>query len=497
MAIIPNGAVAAGSILKAVLIFLILLFFYAVFKAVYNIYFHPLSRYPGPKAAAATKIPVAYVSWTGRLSHWQLALHERYDSDVVRISPDELSFISASAWQDMYGSRQGRINPFTKDLGIYAGVDNILTANDADHSRMRRLLSHAFSDKALRDQEPLVQTYVDNLMTGLRSHTENVNLANWFNWTTFDIIGDLAFGEPFDCLKGKTYQPWVAMLMDHLKYVVFLSVLLRFPPLLQLATRFLPAKAVQARIDHGRMSKEKVERRLESTTDRPDFMSYIIRHNGTKGGMSLEELHENSALFIAAGSETTATLLAGAVWSLLKNPMWMQKLKDEVRLKFARAQDIRLQETDKLKILHAVISESFRMYPPALSGQPRVSPPMGDYISGFFVPPKTGVSLNVYAACMSHRNFTSPGTFAPSRWLSDAQYENDKLDVVQPFSVGSRNCIGKNLANAEIALILTRLMWEFDITLAEETDKDWHDQQAWFTWKKKPLMVQIREREPL
>lgn len=307
---------------------------------------------------------------------------------MVRISPDELSFISASAWKDIYASRQGNPNPFTRDLGIYAGVKNILTANDADHSRMRRLLSHAFSDKAIRDQEPIIQTYVDNLMTGLRNQRGNVNLADWFNWTTFDIIGDLAFGEPFDCLQEITYQPWVAMIMDSLKYVAFLSVLVRFPPSLKLAIRFLPAKARRARMDHERMSREKVERRLESTTDRPDFLSYIIRHNGTKGGMSQEELHKNSALFITAGSESTASLLAGAVWFLLKNPRWMQKVQDEVRSKFALAQDIKLQETDELKILHAVVLESFRMHPPAVSGQPKVSPPQGDFVSGFFVPPK-------------------------------------------------------------------------------------------------------------
>ncbi|KAL9581558.1 MAG: hypothetical protein Q9212_003829 [Teloschistes hypoglaucus] len=498
MAIIPaTTATAFGSILRAMLILLVFLLLYALFKAFYNIYLHPLSTFPGPKAAAATKIPVAYVSWIGRQPHWQLALHEKYDSDVVRISPDELSFISASAWKDIYASRRGNPSPFTRDLGVYAGVQNILTANDADHSRVRRLLSHAFSDKALRDQEPIIQTYVDDLMTGLRKHQGNVNLADWFSWTTFDVIGDLAFGEPFDCLKETTYQPWVAMIINSLKYIAFLSVLLRFPPSLKLAIRFLPAKARQARIDHERMSREKVERRLKSTTDRPDFLSHIIRHNGTKGGMSQEELHQNSALFITAGSDSTASLLAGAVWSLLKNPIWMQKVKDEVRSKFTKVQDISLQETDELTILHAVVLETFRMYPPAVTGQPKVSPPQGDFVSGFFVPPKTGVTINQYAAGMSQRNFTSPRTFAPSRWLDDAQYKDDKLDVVQPFSVGTRNCIGKKIANAEIALVLTRLFWEFDVVLARETDKEWHDQDAWFTWKKKPLLVQIRERESL
>ncbi len=153
---------------------------------------------------------MAYVSWHGELSHWLRGLHEQYDSDVVRISPDELSFISPAAWKDMLGSRQGGINPFAKDKIVFGGIQNIVTANDADHSRIRRLLSHAFSDKALREQEPLIQGYIDSLVAGLKKSMDSdgkADLSNWFNWMTFDIIGDLAFGEPFDCLKDATYQP--------------------------------------------------------------------------------------------------------------------------------------------------------------------------------------------------------------------------------------------------------------------------------------------------
>lgn len=308
------------------------------------------------------------------------------------MSPDELSFISPAAWKDMLANRQGRINPFTKDKIAFGGVRNLLTANDADHSRIRRLLSHAFSDKALREQEPIIQSYIDSLIAGLKKHCHGskgtADLANWFNWMTFDIVGDLAFGEPFDCLKETTYQPWVKLLMNNLKAVVLTSVTLRFPPFDKAIAKFIPHKVKQDRIDHYSMSKEKVNRRLDSKTDRPDFISHIIRHNGTKGGMTREEIQVNSGVFIAAGSETTATLLCGALWSLCNNSAHMDRLQDEIRSKFSSAEEINLQKTDNMTYLHAVVSESFRMYPPGLAGQARVSPPSGDYIDGHYIPPK-------------------------------------------------------------------------------------------------------------
>lgn len=166
---------------------------------------------------------------------------------------------------------------------------------------------------------------------------------------------------------------------------------------------------------------------------------------------------------LTAPALLTLAQLAAAVWSLIQNPTYMEKLQREVRCQFRTAEDIKLQNLDNLDFLHAVISETFRMYPPAVAGQPRIAPPAGDFISGYWVPPKvtpglgystckdadlvratqTGVQINQYAAYMSRRNFLSRSIFAPSRWLNDAQYAGDKRDVLQPFSVGTRNCIGK------------------------------------------------------
>lgn len=66
----------------------------------------------------------------------------------------------------------------------------------------------------------------------------------------------------------------------------------------------------------------------------------------------------------------------------------MDRVQQEIRSKFLAADEIRLAQLDNLEFLHAVLSESFRMYPPAVVGQPRVAPPTGDFVSGYWVPPK-------------------------------------------------------------------------------------------------------------
>ena len=78
-------------------------------------------------------------------------------------------------------------------------------ANDADHARQRRALSHAFSTKALLEQEYIVKAYIDvfsNKMREFAERGEMVDVVDWFAYTTFDIIGDMALGEPFGCLTN-------------------------------------------------------------------------------------------------------------------------------------------------------------------------------------------------------------------------------------------------------------------------------------------------------
>jgi cytochrome P450 len=69
----------------------------------------------------------------------------------------------------------------------------------------RRYFSHAFSEKSLREQEPIIQSYIELLVEKLHENVgKNNNIANWYKFTTFDVIGDLVFGESFDCLKSAT-----------------------------------------------------------------------------------------------------------------------------------------------------------------------------------------------------------------------------------------------------------------------------------------------------
>lgn len=91
----------------------------------------------------------------------------------------------------------------------------------------------------------------------------------------------------------------------------------------------------------------------------------------------------------------------------------------------------------------ACLREALRRYPPVAGPLPRVVPKGGANIAGYFVPGGTVVGVSQWAMNHSGRNFSDPLAFIPERFLAPDEFPGDKLDTVQPFSVGPRDCIGK------------------------------------------------------
>ena len=128
----------------------------------------------------------------------------------------------------------------------------------------------------------------------------------------------------------------------------------------------------------------------------------------------------------------------------------------------------------------------------------RVVRPGGASIAGQWVPGGTSVALQQYAACRSDLNFRRPTEFLPQRWLADPEFAHDRRAASQPFSVGPRNCIGRQLAYAEMRLILARILWRFDMELdwGSMGSNDWLlEQPVWVLWYKSPLWVKLSPRE--
>ncbi|KAK2728646.1 trichothecene c-15 hydroxylase [Colletotrichum kahawae] len=413
---------------------------YTLLSAIYNLTLHPLAKHPGPKLWAASRLP------------------------------------------DFIDERHA----------------DLISANREDHARYRRILSHGFSAKSMQDQQPIIKSYIDLLIERLHTIAGRgpLDVVSWYNFTTFDIIGDLAFGESFGCLENSDYHPWVRLIFDDIKVGIYFFVFKSYKLLEPLLKMFVPKSLLDKRVSHYQLIEEKLDRRIAMGTPRPAFAQSMLNKTGDEA-LTRTELIMHSRLLIVAGSETTATALSGATYLLCSNPSTLAKLTQEVRSAFASEDDIDIITTAKLDYLQAVLEEALRMYPPVPSALPRVTPPGGQEILGQWIPGNTTLDIWHWAMYHNEKNFRKPFEFHPERWMGDPEFANDSLDALKPFHIGPRNCLGMNLAYAEMRMILARVIYNFDLQLAEES-RDWlrcDEHQVHILWNKPPLKVHMTPRK--
>lgn len=345
--------------------------------------------------------------------------------------------------------KQGRLQ-FQKVLGVRPshGAYSIFTAPDEIHARQRKMLSHAFSTKALMEQEELLRTYVDMLTSIVREHAQGkrvIDIVAYFEYTTFDIIGDLCFHESFHNLDKQRPHPTLKNVRSSFKSGPRLLAIQNLPFGVHILD-VVRKRAAPKRFAMVEQARERVSKRIEEGEGRPDFMTRILPHFREDGtGISKSELDLTMLALTVAGAETTATNLSGCLYFLTQNRHVLKKLQDEIRNAFSSRKDITLLSLSHLPYLFAVIEETLRLYPPVPIDLPRRTPPEGASICGHRVPGGVVVGVPHYTAYHSSQNFSKPDAFLPERWLADrdAEFEKDRRDVFEPFSAGPRNCLGK------------------------------------------------------
>jgi cytochrome P450 len=109
-----------------------------------------------------------------------------------------------------------------------------------------------------------------------------------------------------------------------------------------------------------RRAMETVERRIQRDSDRKDFLAYILAANDEKG-MTRAEIHVNARALVVAGSETTATLLAGVTFYIVMLPIIYHKVVSEIHSAYKPEDEITLSSVHEVEYLIAVLSEALRL----------------------------------------------------------------------------------------------------------------------------------------
>ncbi|KAE8375424.1 cytochrome P450 [Aspergillus bertholletiae] len=454
----------------------------------YRAFCHRLRGYPGPFLARLSNFYVTFLSAKKLHLYGEIQrLHRQY-GDYVRIGPTELSITDPKAVKALYSGQA------TVSKGPWYTVSeprvSLQTARDRkEHARRRKVWDQAFSSKALRDYEPRVSSYIVQLLEAVRKNVGNpMDMAKWFNYYSFDVMGDLSFGKPFDMLVGGQDTYFSKQVHADMKSVGLFSHLTWLFPFFK-RIPILNAEFIK----FWNWIEGRVEERIKNTPDRPDVFSWILDafQKGPKTKQDHLDLHGDANLIIVAGSDTTAAMLTSLFFHLAVDPTWQAKLQAELD----ELSDLSHESLTSIKLLDALINETMRLHPAVPSGTQRKTPSEGLHIGDKYIPGDVIVCIPSHTLFRDERVFVRPEEFLPERWTTQPELVKDASAFI-PFNAGPYSCVGKQLALMELRCVTAEILSRYTVEFAkEQTVDDFLDgKRDAFTLVTGPLKLVFQER---
>lgn len=309
---------------------------------------------------------------------------------------------------DRANSQLGRMRQVQRHQGEQVRSVSFLSMDPPDHTRLRRLVSKAFTAKVIAGMRPKIQAIVDELFAAFSSDGEA------------DIVPQLAYPLPVRIITDMLGVP----LADHDRFEDWSRNLVRgLDPMISIGDPAILAEIDKASQDLAAYFVDLIAKRRKDLGD--DLLSKLVLAEEAGDQLTEEELVATCILLLVAGHETTANLIANGVLALLRNPGQLAALRADPSL------------------IDGAVDEILRYDPPV---QLTTRVVMRDTTVGSVTVPEGGVLLLLLAAAnRDPKVFDDPDRFDITR---DARKHLS-------FAAGAHFCLGAPLARLEASVALT------------------------------------------
>ncbi|KAM5467008.1 hypothetical protein MauCBS54593_005628 [Microsporum audouinii] len=327
-----------------------------------------------------------------------------------------------------------------------------------------------------------------------------IRLDHAFSAFSGDIIGKICLDsgdESKTFLSHPTFNPECGTRYDTIHTIVrSIPLFTAFPWIVQVVS-FIPESILLRAFPRGQMfnnfkdvAKQHIYRALRDTeeskktgkkdTHHASLFHYIATSDMPESERSPERLAKEAQVLLGGGTASTARTIGFTAFYIMSVPEIRSRLEDELRDVMADwPQRIpSWAELEKLPFLQALIKESLRLSYGVMHRLPRISPDVPIQYKQYSIPPGVPVGMSAYFMHSDANAFPEPDKYIPDRWLGKITPETHRSYV--PFTRGSRNCLGMNLAMSEMSLILAVLFRphgpKFELFGTDESDvKQAHD----------------------
>ena len=306
----------------------------------------------------------------------------------------------------------------TDRIEIFGSAPRLLFSDPPTHTRLRKLVSRAFTPKRIKDLEPKIREFTTQLLDRVAAKGEFELMADLAIPLPVMVIAEMLGVPPADYEQFKTWSDAIVDADNTLPGVPL-------PPVVKDAfdalSKFFIGEVAKRRQNPG-----------------PDLVSALVAARDENDALSEEELIAFAILLLLAGNETTTNLIGNGTLALMRHPDEMERLWRDAAL------------------IPSAIEEMLRYDPPAQSVV-RISK-SDAIINGVEIKARTGIFVVLAALNRDPAKFSDPDHFNISR------DPNEHL----AFGDGIHFCLGAALARLEAAIAFGAMRERFPrLRLAE------------------------------
>ncbi|CAG8213073.1 unnamed protein product [Penicillium olsonii] len=470
---------------------------------IYQVYFHPLAQYPGPLIGKFLKMEVVHraLMRSGGDVHLHIRhCHLRYGKkipevnfecngapfiyhlkrgqtnlgtvfvnvigSIVRYGPNVLIFNTVEGLKDIYSNSKDIVKDDCYQV-LHVGAKSILTeTNPKSHTQRAKLIVPGFLSHSINEFEPRIREHVSSLLTALSAASkiegqsvswgQPLVMSDWCSYSTLDMITDLVFGRSSNLIGQPELRHIVSDIEGMLEHASFL---LHAPFVLL-----------------GRIDKLLFKGKIRGTRRYRQMIKLMMQEAGENqiyNRLAHHAASNSPSSFALSRTEIcseTALLVVAVLFYLAMYKHVYERLRREIHSTFQSLEDIHTGPAlQSCTYLDACLKETLRISPGVSSALYRKVGKRGAVIDGHFVPSGCSVATGIYSLHHNESYFPQPDIFIPERWLPGN--ESDSVSATHaayvPFSLGTRACLGRNLALRELEIMTSAIVWQFDFKISQ------------------------------
>ncbi|WJX65486.1 hypothetical protein P8452_50144 [Trifolium repens] len=331
-----------------------------------------------------------------------------------------------------------------------------------------------------------------------------VEMKQWFTQLVFNIVfqtmaGKRYFGDTA-VVKEKEAQK-VVKALRYFMHMLGVCTMADAVPILRwmkLGVKAMKetAKELDVVLDDWLVEHHKMKGLVEKVESDQDFMDMMISmlDGATINGFDADTINKATTLALILGATDTSTVtLTWVISLLLRNPLVLEKAKEELNIQIGEERFINESDINNLVYLQAIVKETLRLYPPGPLSAPREFTEDCN-LGGYHIKKGTRLITNLWKIHTDASIWPDPLKFKPERFLTthkDIDAKGQHFELL-PFGSGRRICPGISFGLHMIHLTLANFLHFFEISNGSSEPVDMTENLGMTNEKATPLEILVK-----